>query len=290
LRRFYLYARLKFMKLLEGKRISEKILKNLKNRIKKEKLKPALAVILIGDDKASEIYVKLKKKAAERIGVAFKLFKFKKNANENKIISTIKELNQDKKISGMIVQLPLPRKFNTQKIINATDAGKDADGFHPQNVREFIRYRANIWPVFPHAIVRLIKSSGVKIENKKAVVLANSIRFGEVMKAALQNKGMRAQYILTKNLKNSVKDIKSADIVVSALGKPGLVVGAMIKNDAIIIDGGITKVDKKVLGDVDFESVKNKAAYIAPVPGGVGPVTIACLLENVYLASKKQSN
>ena len=109
------------------------------------------------------------------------------------------------------------------------------------------------------------------------------------MKAALQNKGMRAQYILTKNLKNSAKDIRSADIVVSALGKPGLVAGAMIKNDAIIIDGGITKKDKKILGDVDAESVKKVASYLTPVPGGVGPVTIACLLENVYLAAKKQS-
>ncbi len=277
------------MKLLEGKRISEKILKNLKNRIKKERLKPALAVILVGDDKASEIYVKLKGKAAKEAGIGFKLFKFKKAEKENKIIETVKKLNRDKKISGIIIQLPLPKKFKTQRIINSLDPRKDADGFHPKNVRKFVRYTGEIWPVFPHAIVRLIKSSRVKIENKKAVVLANSIRFGEVMKAALQNKGMRAQYILTKNLKNSAKDIRSADIVVSALGKPGLVAGAMIKNDAIIIDGGITKKDKKILGDVDAESVKKVASYLTPVPGGVGPVTIACLLENVYLAAKKQS-
>jgi len=277
------------MKLLSGKRISEKILKNLKNRIKKERLKPALAVILVGDDKASEIYVKLKGKAAKEAGIGFKLFKFKKAEKENKIIETVKKLNRDKKISGIIIQLPLPKKFKTQRIINSLDPRKDADGFHPKNVRKFVRYTGEIWPVFPHAIVRLIKSSRVKIENKKAVVLANSIRFGEVMKAALQNKGMRAQYILTKNLKNSAKDIRSADIVVSALGKPGLVAGAMIKNDAIIIDGGITKKDKKILGDVDAESVKKVASYLTPVPGGVGPVTIACLLENVYLAAKKQS-
>lgn len=276
------------MKLLKGKKVADKILKEIERNIKKYNLKPALAVILVGDDKSSEIYVKLKEKAAKRIGIAFRLFKFKKTASENAIINTIKKLNQNKKISGIIVQLPLPRKFNTQKIINTIDIGKDADGFHPRNVREFIKYRAVVWPVFPHAIARLIKSSGIKIENKKSVVLANSIRFGEVMKAALRNKRMKAEYILVKNLKNSLKKIKSSDIVVSALGKPGFIAGAMIKKNAVVIDGGITKVGGKVLGDVDFESVKKVVGYLTPVPGGVGPVTIACLLENVYLAAKKQ--
>jgi len=277
------------MKLLKGKKISERILKNLKYKIKKERLKPALAVILVGDDKASEIYVKLKGKAAKEAGIGFKLFKFRKTEKESKIIGKVKKLNRDKKISGIIIQLPLPKKFKTQKIINSLDPRKDADGFHPQNVRKFVEYTGEIWPVFPHAIVRLIKSSGMRIENKKAVVLANSVRFGEVMEAALGNKGMKAGYILSKNIKNRSKEIKSADIVISAVGKPGLLKGNAVKNGAIIIDGGITKKDKKVFGDVDAESVKKIAGYLTPVPGGVGPVTIACLLENVYLASKKQS-
>ena len=288
MRRFYLYARLKFMKLLEGKKISEKVLNEVKTSIRKEKLKPVLAVVLVGDDKASEIYVKLKGKAAKKVGIGFKLYKFRKTEKENKIIETVKKLSRDKKISGIIIQLPLPKKFNTQKIINSLDSRKDVDGFHPQNVRKFIEYTGEIWPVFPHAIVRLIKSSGMKIENKKAVVLANSVRFGEVMGAALRNKGMKASYILARNIKNKLREIKLADVVISAIGKPGLVKGVMTKKDVVIIDGGITKKGKKVLGDVDFESVKKASGYLSPVPGGVGPVTIACLLENVYLASKKQ--
>jgi methylenetetrahydrofolate dehydrogenase (NADP+)/methenyltetrahydrofolate cyclohydrolase len=184
--------------------------------------------------------------------------------------------------------LPLPKKFNTQKIINAIGPGKDADGFHPKNIRKFIKYESDIWPVLPHAIVRLIKASGKKIKNKKAVVLANSTRFGEVMQAALVNKGMKAGYILFKDLKNEAVKFGLADVVISAVGKPGIIKGEMLKKGAVVIDGGITKVGNKVLGDADFESVKKVAGYLTPVPGGVGPVTIACLLENVYLAAKKQ--
>lgn len=276
------------MKLLKGKKISEKILKDLKNKIKREKLKPVLAVFLVGDDKASRIYVDLKKKAARRVGIKFLLFKYKENARERNIISEIKKLNDDGSVSGIIVQLPLPKKFNTQKIINTIDSQKDADGFHPKNMRKFMRYESDVWAVFPHAIYKLIKSSGIKRKNKRAIVFANSDKFGKIMQAALQNKGMQAEYVLAKNLKNSLKEIKSADIIISAVGKPGLVEGNMIKKGSIIIDGGITKVGEKVLGDADFESVKNKVSYITPVPGGVGPVTIACLLENVYLAAKNK--
>ncbi|HEX7586215.1 MAG TPA: bifunctional 5,10-methylenetetrahydrofolate dehydrogenase/5,10-methenyltetrahydrofolate cyclohydrolase [Patescibacteria group bacterium] len=276
------------MKLLKGKKISEKILENLKNRIKKERLRPGLAVILVGQDKASKIYVNLKNKAAERVGIKFFLLKFKETEKETKIIQKIEELNKNKKISGIIVQLPLPKKFNTQKIINSINPEKDVDGFHPKNISRFMGYEGEIWPVLPHAIARLVKSTGMKIENKKALVLANSVRFGEVMKATLQNKGMEANYILAKNIGKNLKNVKTADILISAIGKPGLVRGDIIKKGAIIIDGGITKIDEKVLGDADFESVKKVAGYLSPVPGGVGPVTIACLLENVYIASKKQ--
>jgi len=277
------------MRILKGKKVAGRILNDIECNIKRDKLKPELAVILVGENKASEIYVKLKGKAAKKTGIDFSLFKFKKTEKENEIIRKIQELNENKKICGIIVQLPLPVKFNTQKIINSINLSKDVDGFHPKNVKKFIKNEADIWPVFPHAIVRLIKSSGVKVKNKKAVILANSMRFGEVMKAALNNKGMKAEYILTKNLNRNLKKFNKVDIVVSAVGKPGIIIGEMIKKSAVVIDGGITKKGKKVFGDVDFDSVKNIAGYLTPVPGGVGPVTIACLLENVYLAAKKQS-
>lgn len=273
------------MKLLKGKRISEKILKTLKNRIKREKLKPTLAVFLVGEDKASEIYVNLKSKAAEHVGIKFLLLKFKKTEREAKIIQKIEELNKNKKISGIIVQLPLLKKFNTQKIINTIDPAKDVDGFHPKNLKYFLSGQPEICPVFPMAIMKFLKPSF----GKKAVVIAHSKKFGEIMIAALKKKKVKATYILQKEANKNLVEIKRADIIISAVGQPGLIKGDMIKKGAIIIDGGITKVKKKVLGDVDFYSVKNTANYLTPVPGGVGPVTIACLLENVYLAAKKQS-
>lgn len=275
------------MKLLKGKGISEKILRDLKKKIKREKLKPGLAVFLVGHDKASEVYVGLKQKAAHAIGIKFLLYRYKEKTGEREIIQKIKEINQDNSIHGIIVQLPLPKKFNTQKIINSIDPKKDADGFHPKNVRKFVAYKSEIWPVLPHAAWQLIKNTGVKTKNKKALVLANSDRFGEVMQAALRNKGIKANYILTKNIAKNLKNIKTTDVLVSAVGKPGLIKGDMLKKNVIVIDGGITKTGKKVLGDADIESVKKVAGYLTPVPGGVGPVTIACLLENVYLAAKK---
>jgi len=281
------------MKLLKGKKIADKILENLRQKIKKEKLEPGLAVFLVGDDKASEIYVSLKKRAAQQMGIKFLLFRYGENAKESKIISKIKKLNSDKSVSGIIVQLPLPKKFNTQKIINSINPEKDADGFSAKGGSAFGGHpqesSSGLQPVFPSAILKLLGSSGENLNNKKTIILANSVRFGEVMETALMNKGIRADYILAKNIKSNQRKIKSADIVISAVGKSGTITGNMIKKDAVIIDGGITKVGKKVLGDADFESVKKIAGYLTPVPGGVGPVTIACLLENVYLAEKGQS-
>lgn len=286
------------MRLLKGKKIADKILADLlKRAVKKQKSKPALAVLLVGENKASRIYASLKQKAAQRNGIGFYLYKFSKNSSEKEIIGKIKELNGDKKISGIIVQLPLPKKFKTQKIINAISPKKDADGFsaqggpalggHPQNKKPFSKNYGKILPVFPKAILKLIESSGQKIVGKMAIVVANSKKFGETMVAALKQKKIRANYILAKEIKNNLAKLKKADMIITAVGKPKLINGGMIKKNAIIIDGGITKKGKKVLGDVDFESVKNKVSYITPVPGGVGPVTIACLLENVYLLSKK---
>lgn len=270
------------MKLLKGKNIADKILSKIKAKIRKEKIKPILAVVLIGENKASRIYVNLKKKAAKKIGIGFRLYKFSKNSSEAEIIKKIKELNGDKKISGIIIQLPLPKKFNAQKIINAINPKKDADGFSAKSIVD---------PVFPKAIMNMLEAvpRAKLLENKKCLVIANSERFGKVMAATLKKKKIKAEYILYKNYKKSLPAVRQADIIISAVGKPDLMKGAMIKKGAIIIDGGITKVGKKVLGDADFKSVKNIAGYLSPVPGGVGPVTIACLLENVYLLAKKQA-
>ncbi len=268
------------MKLLKGKKIADKILGDLKKKISADKNKPGLAVILVGNDKASQLYVKLKKKAAEKNGINFQLFQFSAKIKETRIIKKIQELNADKKISGMIVQLPLPKNFQTQKIINAIDPRKDADGFSAKNT-------ANLQPVFPQAILEILLSSRVKLQNKKALVITNSEKFGEVMANTLGKKKISGAYLLSKELNKNIEKVQKADIIISAVGQPGLITDKMIKPGVIIVDGGITKKGQKVLGDVDFASVKKKAAFLTPVPGGIGPVTIACLLRNTYLASKK---
>lgn len=276
------------MILLKGKKISDKILEDLKIRIRKEKLKPGLAVVLVGKNPASEIYVRLKKKAAGKVGIIFHLYRFPEKSKEAAIIGKIRKLSSDKKISGIIVQLPLPGALNRQRIISAIDRKKDADGFHPKNPSLFSRGSKEIFPVLPKTIVKILEFSKVNLKNKKALIIANSIEFGGTMKKALRSKKIRATYILARDLKKYPSKVKNSDIIVTLVGRPGLITGNMLKEGVMVVDGGITKVGKKVLGDVDLKSVQNKASYVTPVPGGVGPVTIACLLENVYLLSKKQ--
>jgi methylenetetrahydrofolate dehydrogenase (NADP+)/methenyltetrahydrofolate cyclohydrolase len=279
----------KLMKILDGKKISEKILDDISKDLKKRKSKPGLAVILIGNDKASELYVKIKKEKAKKIGIDFFLFRFRENSSEKTILEKIGNLNHDRKINGIIVQLPLPKKFHTQKIIDAINPVKDVDGFHPENIRLFLKGRGEIFPVFPQAIFKLIESSEQKLNNRKAIIISNSKLFGEIMLEALRKEKIKAEYILKKEISDNLEKIKKADILISAVGSKGIVMSNMVKSGVIIIDGGISKKGKKVFGDVDFESVKNISVFLSPVPGGVGPMTVACLLENVLLAFKSQS-
>ena len=270
------------MKLLYGKPIADKILNRLKSDISTSDKKPGLAVILVGDDEASHLYVSLKEKTAREIGMNFSRFDFAKNAKENEVIELIKKLNVDEKINGIIVQLPLPKDFNTEKIILEINPKKDVDGFLAKNEKD-------LQPVFSHAMMLLAESRGEILENKKAIVIANSDEFGKIMVATLLQKNISAEYFISKDIFSNLGKIKDADIVVSAVGLQGIIKGQMLKEGAIVIDGGIEKVAGKVMGDVDFASTKEKTGFLTPVPLGVGPVTIACLLENVYLAFKAQT-
>lgn len=302
------------MKLLTGKKIADKILLDLKGKIRKEKIKPGLAVVLVGKNPASETYVRIKEKAAQKAGIGFYLFRFSARTKESEVIKKIKELNRDEKISGIIVQLPLPAHLDKQKIIDIIDLQKDADGFCPENRRSFLEGSGKIYPPFPRAIMELLKSAGKSLKNKRGLVVCNSDNFGKIMRGAMEREGIEAEYVLAEEIKippsplykggeknlpfqkgvpsqrgeGFLRKMKSADIIISAVGKPGIIRGEMLKKGAIVIDGGIAKKGKCVLGDVDFESVKKVAGYLSPVPGGVGPVTVACLLENVYLLTKKQ--
>ena len=248
-----------------------------------------MAVVLVGQDKASKIYVGLKERRAKGIGMDFSLFQFSTDAQEDEIILKIRDLNKDVRINGIIVQVPLPEKFDTQRIINEISPEKDVDGFHPESIEKFEAGREIFWPVFPKAIMTLLESSGEDVSGRNAVVVANSEKFGEVMKNALERKGILAEYVLSGDISKGIENIKNADIIITAVGEPGIIKGSMLKEGAVVIDGGITEEKEKVLGDVDIESVRDIAGYVSPVPGGVGPVTIACLLENVYIAHKLQN-
>jgi methylenetetrahydrofolate dehydrogenase (NADP+)/methenyltetrahydrofolate cyclohydrolase len=276
------------MELLYGKNVAKEITDQLKVDIFSRDKKPGLAVILIGENAASEIYVALKEKKAREIGMHFFCFNFPQTVSQDEIIEKIISLNNDESICGIIVQLPLPESFDTKKIITSIAIEKDVDGFHPENAQLFLNSRETIVPVFPQAIMCLIESSKEILENKKAVVLANSIEFGEIMTTMLNRKMIASKYILASDFTTNLKAIKDADIVVTAMGSPELLKGSMLKDGAIIIDGGIEKIGARVVGDVDFSSTKALNGYITPVPGGVGPVTIACLLKNVFLAFKAQ--
>ena len=275
------------MKLLYGKSVAEEILSRLKNDILMQSQKPELAVILVGNDEASQLYVNLKERKAKEIGMNFVRYDFSEDVSENDILVQIEKLNADVNVNGIIVQLPLPQKFDTQKIISSIDLKKDVDGFSAQSGSAFGGHPGTA-PVFPRAIMKLIESSEQSIPGKKAIVIVNSELFGQVMIEILNQKGAITQYVLAENISSKLKEIKGADIVVSAVGSPGLLKGQMLKDGSIIIDGGIEKVGEKVFGDVNFASTEALSGYITPVPGGVGPLTIACLLENTFLAFEAQ--
>lgn len=267
------------MELLYGKPIAEKILSSLKEDISGFAEKPHLAVILVGNDAPSEIYVGLKRKAAEEIGMDFSLYRFVGNESQENVTYLINSLNEDPQINGIIVQLPLPKSLDADKVIAAIDPQKDADGFLAQGL---------LLPVFPRAIIKLLKSSGKNLLEKKALVLANSDEFGTVMVKMLRDENMASQYVLAENIPSNLEQIREADVLVSAVGSPGLLKAEMLKDGAIVIDGGISKVGKKTVGDFDPSGAEDKIGAYSPVPGGVGPVTIACLLENVCLAFEAQ--
>ena len=277
------------MKILNGEKIAQDILEDISEKTKSEKTRMGLAVFLIGDDKASEIYVKLKKAKSEKVGIDFFLFRFEKDADEKKIMEKMEELNKDEKVNGIIVQLPLPKKFNTQKIIDLIKPEKDVDGFHPDNIELFLKGEGKIFPVFPQAIIKIIENSGCELENKKAVVVSNSELFGKIMSEALKRKKIKSEYVLRKEISKNVAKIKEADVLISAVGERGIIKGGMLKEGAIVIDGGIVKENKKVFGDVDFASTKKMKGFVTPVPRGVGPVTVACLLQNVLMAFENQN-
>lgn len=257
-------------KLINGKKIADQILFEVKKEIDKLNQKPGLAAILVGDNSASQLYLRLKKEACEKTGIEFHSYIFDSATKEAKIIEVIKFLNKDPEINGILVQIPLPAKFNTDKIIQAIDPAKDVDGFHPDS--KFTS--PNVL-----GIIELIKSTGIDLKNKKVTILSNSEKFAKPFKKLLPN--CKINYLDPSALSSMPNaQCQSSDILVVAIGQPHFIKPEMIKKDAILIDVGINKVKSKTVGDIDPDCDK-VASYRSPVPGGVGPMTIAMLLKNI---------
>ncbi len=276
------------MELLYGRPVADAILNTVREGIVHTDVIPGLAVVLIGNDPASHLYVRLKEKAAQEIGMHFEKYVFSETDSEEAIVKKIEELNVAENIHGIIVQVPLPIGFDTDKIIAAIDPRKDADGFHPKTVEKFLSGDVSMIPVFPDALLELAKSSGKGLGGLQGAAVVNSTYFGGVMLQAMKNSGIIGRMVMVNEFTNGDASIADADIVFSACGIPSMIRVHHVREGAVLIDGGIAKQGEKILGDVDADSVASKASYLSPVPGGVGPVTIACLLRRTFLLSQKE--
>ena len=286
------------MKLIDGKKISEKVLDEIKfsvqNRLKNNLKIPHLAAILVGDDGASKTYVNSKIKACEKVGFKSSLFKFDDSISEIELINQIKNINENDDIDGFIVQLPLPKHINQEVILNKVSPAKDVDGFHPNNYGKMTLGIDTFIPATPAGIIELIERSEIQTEGKKCLVIGRSQIVGRPISILLsQNKsfGNSTVTLAHSRSKNLEKLCLDSDIIISAIGMPKFIKGNMIKKGSSIIDVGITRVDDlsspkgyRIVGDVDFKSVSNTVGYITPVPGGVGPMTISMLLKNTLKA------
>lgn len=271
------------MELLDGKSLSVSIEVEIKQEVeilRQHFVFPTLAVILVGDDPASAAYVKMKSKACERVGINSLLFEMPKKTSEEFLLQKIQDLNQDSKVHGILVQLPLPQHINTQKILESIDADKDVDGFHPLNMGKLMLGLDGFAPATPLGIMHLLSANGIEVRGKDCVIVGASNIVGKPLASLLLNAGATVSvcHILTKDLGFYTKN---ADFIFVGVGKVGLLTEEMIKDGASVVDIGINRLENgKIVGDVDFENVAPKCRFITPVPGGVGPMTIATLLRN----------
>jgi methylenetetrahydrofolate dehydrogenase (NADP+)/methenyltetrahydrofolate cyclohydrolase len=286
------------MQILNGNAASAAIKNSLKMEVAqlsaRGKTVPHLAAILVGDNGASETYVNAKVKACEEVGFKTTLIRFDDTVSSIKLLDVITELNQDLDIDGILVQLPLPGHISSEEVINTIDPGKDVDGFHPVNVGRMVLGQPSFVSATPYGIMLLLEHYKVETKGKHAVVIGRSNIVGRPMSILLSAAGEQGNCTVTlchSHTKNLKEVCLSADIIIAALGKPGFVKEDMVKEGAVLIDVGITRVPDetkksgfRLIGDVDYENVKEKCSFITPVPGGVGPMTIAALLKNTFRA------
>jgi len=279
--------------LLKGKEVSARIKSQLKeeaDKLKERGINPGLAVIIVGDDPASRVYVNNKKKACEEIGIKSFEYALPAETSEDELLKLIDKLNVSDEVSGILVQLPVPKHIDEQKIINSINPQKDVDAFHPVNVGKIMTGNYDFVPCTPAGVMELIKESGIEIAGKDCVIVGRSNIVGKPQAMLLlhQNGTVTICHSKTKDL---AEKTKSADILVVAVGIPEFITGDMIKEGAVVIDVGINRIaDKKLVGDVHFESAEKVAGAITPVPGGVGPMTISMLMKNTLKAAELNQN
>ncbi len=277
--------------LIDGKELSKKIRKKLKKEVlelKEKGVNPKLAVIMVGNDPGSTVYVRNKSKACEKVGIEFEEFLFGEDTTEEKLLEVINKLNKDNTINGILLQSPVPNHIDINKAFRTISPDKDVDGFNPINVGNLTIGEDAFISCTPYGIVKMFEEYNIELEGKNAVILGRSNIVGKPMIQCMLNKNSTVTVCHSKT--RNIKEItRNADVLISAIGRPKFVTEDMVKEGAVVIDVGINRLDDgSIVGDVDFENVKEKTSYITPVPGGVGPMTIAMLLNNVVKATKIQ--
>lgn len=277
------------MELIDGKELAKNIRANLKEEVeemKKNGIFPKLAVIMVGEDKASKVYVKNKSKACEEVGVEYQEFLLGEDTTMDELLELIHKLNNDKSIHGILLQSPIPKHLDINEAFKEIATEKDVDGFNPINVGKLSLNQDCFVSCTPYGIIRMLEAYNIPMEGAHAVIIGRSNIVGKPLLQCLLNKNATVTvcHSKTKDIKKATED---ADIVIAALGKPNFIKADMVREGAVVIDVGINRTEEgKIVGDVDFEEVSKKASYITPVPGGVGPMTIAMLMTNVVKAAK----
>jgi methylenetetrahydrofolate dehydrogenase (NADP+) / methenyltetrahydrofolate cyclohydrolase len=270
--------------ILDGKKIAEKRLEILKEEIEDSGLSPRLATVIVGADPASQMYIRMKHRACGQVGIGSVGMELTGDATTEQVLHTVAQLNSDPDINGILIQLPLPKQVDFERVIAAVHPKKDVDGFHPFNLGLLFSGRPRFVPCTPQGIMTLLAEYRIELAGTRAVVVGRSIDVGRPMSALLTNADATVTLCHSKT-KNLAGDTRQADILVSATGKAQFITREMVKDGVVIIDVGINQLNGKLVGDVDFAAVATIASAITPVPGGVGPMTIATLMENTYRAA-----
>lgn len=266
--------------ILDGKKLREELLASYKNIIEKENLKIKLAIIQVGDNEASNIYVKNKEKYCNMVGIKTDIYKLSSDTKEEELINLIDKLNKIKEVTGIILQSPVPKHIDYDRCSKTILSSKDVDGFTKENIYKLYMNEDTIMPATVKGIIVLLKKYNINIDGSNVVIIGRGNIVGKPLSLALTNENATVS-LLHSHTKDITKYTKEADIIISACGTPNIITSDMIKDNSVVIDVGVNRINGKIVGDVDFESVSKKASYITPNPGGVGPMTIAMIIDNL---------